>query len=221
MFPLYEAYGGRHFHEYGSLSLTESSPSQTFIEPLTVDQMKEYLSIPTEFEDERGDDEITLLIMGAREQAEILQNRDLVVKQFDLSMDRWLGYRIDLRAQLISVDLVQYKDSTGTVTTLTENVDYVVDTARSPGAIVPMYGQFWPRFTPWPSSAILIRFTCGVLPGSAFWNDAGARLKRGMKLLISAWFDNHLPFEKGLTAASEYPYAVTSCLSQGAVPRVR
>ena len=42
-----------------------------------------------------------------------------------------------------------------------------------------------------------------------------------MLLLISAWYNNRLPFEKGVGATNEYPYAVTSCLSYGALERAR
>jgi hypothetical protein len=42
-----------------------------------------------------------------------------------------------------------------------------------------------------------------------------------MLLLISAWYNNKLPFEKGAAATAEYPYAVTSCLSYGAQERAR
>jgi hypothetical protein len=49
----------------------------------------------------------------------------------------------------------------------------------------------------------------------------GARVRIGMKLLMSSWFNNRLPFEKGASATAEYPYAVTSCLSYGALRRAR
>jgi hypothetical protein len=68
---------------------------------------------------------------------------------------------------------------------------------------------------------LLIRFSSGYAPGFAFWSDAGARVRIGMKRLISSWFNNRLPFEKGMDAAAEYPYAVTSRLSYGALRRAR
>jgi hypothetical protein len=128
---------------------------------------------------------------------------------------------LELGAPLVSVDLVQYRDSTGAFTTMASGTDYIVDLARNPGVISPTFGHIFPLFMAWPSSAILVRFTSGVAPASVFWSDAGARIKVGMKLLISHWYNNRLPFEKGVGAAGEYPYAVTSCLSYGAIPRVR
>ncbi len=202
---------------YGNLDLTVSSPAQSFTEPLTLAEVKAFLEIPERSPtDEAEDAMLEGFISGAREQAEILQNRDLVEKQYDLSLD-YFGYCIELRRPLISVDLVQYRDNEGTVTALVEDTDYIVDLAR--GIIVPPYGKFWPVFTPWPTSAVLVRFTSGMSNADAFWNDAGARIKIGMKHLISAWFTHRLPFEIGPGVTNEYPYTVTQCLSAGAVPR--
>lgn len=225
----YGGYYGRypHFgihgeHLYGSLNLTVASPPQSFTEPLTLSEVKSYLKVPERSPmDEDEDNELLALISGAREQAEIMQGRDLVRKQWDLSHDHWPCHRIELRDPLISVDLVQRKDSSGVTTTLTENTDYIVDLAKHPGAITPPYGATWPAFVPWPSSALLFRFTSGYAPNDAFWNDAGGRIKNGMKLLISAWYNNRLPFEVGRVAALEYPYSVTSCLEFGALRNVR
>ena len=64
-----------------------------------------------------------------------MQGRTLSRKQWDLSLDYWPSYRIELREPLASVDLVRYRDSDGNYSMMTENTDYVVDTARQPGAI--------------------------------------------------------------------------------------
>lgn len=212
------------FDGWGSLNLTQQSPQQTFVEPLTVEEMYGYLKIPPRSPvDQYELDFITSLIQGAREQAEIAQNQDLVVKQWDLTYDYWMGYRIQMRAPLNSVDLVQYMDSEGNVTVLQEgpNADYIVDTSKHPGSISPPYNGTWPTFTPYPTSALLFRFTAGYSSADPFWRGAGARIKIGMRLLISAWYNNRLPFEKGMDAMAEYPYAVSSCLGHGAIVRAR
>lgn len=207
---------------YGSLNLTETSPPQSFIEPLSLETVKNFLKVPIVSPADTAEDaELSMFITAAREQAEILQGRDLVQKQWDLHQDYWPSYRIELRRPLVSVDLVQYKDSTGTVTTMTENTDYIVDTNKQPGLICPPYNGTWPTFAPWPSSSILIRFTSGYAPTSSFWSDTGARIKNGMLLLISSWYNQRLPFERGAGAIQEYPFAVTSCLSYGSLPNAR
>jgi uncharacterized phiE125 gp8 family phage protein len=207
---------------YGSLNLTETSPVQTFTEPLTLAQTKSYLNLPERSPvDTAEDDGILLLISGAREQAEILQGRDLVRKQWDMSLDYFLNYQIELRDPLVSVDLVQYKYSDATLAVLTENTDFIVDKKKHPGIITPYYNKVWPTFTAWPTSAVTIRFTSGFAASDAFWHDAGARVKNGMLLLISAWFNNRLPFELGSGVVDEYPYTVTASLSYGALSRAR
>lgn len=209
---------------YGSLNLTVQSPVQSFIEPLTNAEMYSYLKIPARSPIDQGEDDlITVFITAAREQAEILQGKDLVVKQWDLNHDYWPSYRIETRMPLRSVDLVQTKDSNGALTTLVEgpNADYIVDASKGPGIIAPPYNATWPTFTPWPTGALLFRFTSGYAHVDPFWRDAGARIKIGMKLLISDWYNKRLPFEKGATALDEYPYAVTSCLSHGSLVRAR
>src|ERR1700686_4119746 len=88
---------------FGSLSLTETSPPQSFSEILTLAEVKSYLRLPDRSPaDQAEDDELTSLIVAAREQAEIMQGRDLIRKQFDLSLDYWNNYRIELRDPLAS-----------------------------------------------------------------------------------------------------------------------
>jgi hypothetical protein len=207
---------------YSSLNLTDTSPQQSFVEPLDLDFVKDALKVPLRspadsFEDAR----ISMYISGAREQAEILQNRDLVRKQWDLSMDYWPSYRLEMRTPTISVDLLKYRDSNGDYTTMVEDTDYIVDVAKQPAIVAPPYNGTWPTFTPWPSSSILMRFTSGYSNTDPFWIGPGARIKTGMLLLISAWYNNLLPFEKGAGPAQEYPYTVTSCLTYGAQQRAR
>jgi uncharacterized phiE125 gp8 family phage protein len=207
---------------YGSLNLTETSPAQSFTEPLDLDTVKSFLKIPTRTPTDTFEDELLMsFISAAREQAEILQNRDLVVKQWDLNHDYWPSYRIEMRAPLKSVELVQTTDSNGIKTALTVNKDYIVDATKGPGVLAPPYNATWPTFTPWPSSAILIRFTSGYSSSNAWWKGAGSRIRTGMLQLISHWYNNRLPFERGAGATVEYPYAVTACLTYGSLVRAR
>lgn len=205
---------------YGTLTLLDSSPTGGFTEPLTVSEVRKYLGLPERSPDDA--DETALLeglIAGARAQAEQLQGRDLVRKHYELRHDAFWLTEIPLRAPLVAVTSVAYKDSDGTTTTLTENTDYIVDTSKQPGFICPVYGGSWPTFTAWPTSAVTIRFTSGYLDTDKFWIDAGRQIKTGMKLLISEWYNNRLPFEIGASAVQEYPYAVTALLSAGALLR--
>lgn len=209
------------FDRYGTLNLTVQSPVATFQEPLNLAEVADFLRIEAPEEDTAENNQLLAFIAGARNQAEILQEKDLIRKQWDLSFDYWPGYRIETKTPLVSVDLVQYKDSDGNVTALTEGVNYIVDNLKSPGIIMPPWNGTWPTFTPWPSSALLFRFTSGYACDDPFWAESGPLIKTGMKLLISHWFNNRIPFEVGAGAIAAYDYGVTSCLSYGAKVRAR
>jgi|SRR6185437_2480908 len=208
---------------YGTLNLTVASPPQAFTEPFSLAEAKSFLrlpSVPLPFTSQ--DDDLTAMIIAARVQAELAQCRDLVVKQYDLLLDYWPGFTIELRPDVRSVDLVQLKDSTGALRALVEGTDYVVDKSKRPGVITPPWNVVtWPVYTPWPSSSLLIRFTCGLASDDMFWSDTGATVKMGMRRLISEWFLNRLPLAMGKAAMEGYPDVITAALSYGAVPRVR
>lgn len=200
-----------------SINLTVSSPPQSFVEPLTRSEMKQYLQIEqTSPVDITDDDLIDSLISAAREVFEIEQGFDLVEKQYDLTLDCFDDYEIELRDMLVSVDLFRYRDSTGAYTTLAEDVDYIVDTAKRPGIVTPPYGVWWPTAALWPSSAVLIRFTAGLSATDAFWHQRGERIKTGMKILIKAWYIDEFPENE-----SGIPWASQVLMRFGSVPRVR
>lgn len=208
-----------NFDSYGTLRLTQTDPPQTFTEPLALDFVKNYLKLDAGLTSD--DDLISMFISAAREQAEVLQNRDLVRKQWDLSYDYWTAYRLRLRAPCVSVDQMQYSDLQGNVTQMVANRDYVVDLKKEPAVITPPWNRSWPSFTPLPSSAILVRFTSGYEASDPFWGGPGARVKAGMLLLINAWYENRIPFTPGARNDAEMPFAVTACLSYGALERTR
>lgn len=220
MYPTFGPFGSYGLlSAYGTPTLTESSPPQSWIEPLTTPEAGNFLKLPESvFNEPPISDELALLISQAREQAEIYQNCDLVRKQWDIVFDYWPPCVIELRAPLISVDLAQYRNSTGTVVPLIVNTDYIVDTSKRPGVIAEPYGKTWPSFTPWPTSALMFRYTSGYAPDSIWWSDAGARIKSLMKLLIADWFSNRTVNESAVGAV---PERIALALSQGAVPRVK
>lgn len=206
---------------YGSAQLTETSPPQSFSEPLTLTEVKAWLNIEQASPPNDEDDELLLsLIPAAREVAEMFQGRDLVRKQIDLVFDHWPATMIELGAPLVSVDLIRYRDSSGSYTTLTEETDFIVDIYKQPGIVTPAYGRSWPSFTPWPSSAVLIRFTSGYSITSAFWSDAGSRLKKGMLHLAADWYEERLSFNPG-QSTDLYPLKIRALLGSRSRPRVK
>lgn len=204
---------------YGSLQLTEASPAQSFAEPMALGELRHYLKLETPSPSDAEEDALlNTYITTAREVAEIFQGIDLISKQWDLHLDWFYEGEIELRQPLTSVDLINYKDSDGNTTAMTENTDYIVDLVR--GIVLPPYGLTWPNFTPWPSSAILCRFTSGYSTTHQFWSDTGKRILSGMKLLIALWYEERLPF-KELGNISEIPYGVQALLGFGAKHNIR
>lgn len=198
-----------------TLTLLSASPSAAFAEPLTAAEVEHFLGLTSlSPADSERDALIDGLIAGAREMAEVFQGRDLAQKQWELRLDSFEVTEIELRQPLINVELVQYTDSDGAATDLTESTDYIVDLYKA--TIRPPYGETWPSFTEWPTSAVLARFTSGYDPADAFWSDAGRRIKIGMKLLIADWYHNRLPRS---LSEEEVPAAIRALLSAGALPR--
>lgn len=197
-------------------TLTETSPPQSFTEPISLDEAKSFLKVPQRSPVDTGEDlDIQGMISTARNMAEGLQGRDLVQKQWDLVADYWPCGLLSLRAPLISVDLVQYRDSDGVYHELTEGPDYVVDAARQPGIIAPAFNQIWPSYTAWPAASLLVRFTSGYSAASAFWADDGHRIKLGMKRLVALYYSDRLP----LTVA-DLPEVTKDLLSFGSIKHV-
>jgi uncharacterized phiE125 gp8 family phage protein len=205
---------------YGSLTLAETSPVQSFTEPLTLSEVKKYLNLPERSPtDSAEDDMISGMITAAREEAETQQGRDLVEKQWDLSLD-YFPCEIRLRSPLQSVDLVKYKNSEGVETSLVANTDYIVDAAKQPGRLIPVYSGSWPSFTAWPSSAVTVRYTSGYSPASVFWSDSGKRIRQGMLMLISEWFNNRMQDYYDLSVgAVAAPQRILTLLRTGRLER--
>ena len=175
---------------------TVTSPPQSPTEPLTLAEVKAVLAIPDA--DTTKDSMIELYIVAARQLGETRQGRDLVGKQWDLTMDCFPCV-IQTRDNLSTVDLLRYRDSDGDYTTLAEGTDYIVDTVQ--GLVMPPYSESWPSFTPWPSSAVLCRYT--VAPPTI-----DEEIKLGMKFAISLWYNNRIPAELGASAVQQYPFCL-------------
>jgi hypothetical protein len=189
-------------------TLTLTSPQQTFSEPLSLSEAREFCEIPDA--DTTRDTLLSAYIVAAREVAEMRQGRDLVAKQWDLSLNYLPGEFIQLPENTSSVDLFRYRDSSGAYTTLVEGTDYLFDTSAF--LLTPPYNENWPDFTPWPSSAVLIRHT--VTPPAV-----SEMVKMGMRYLISQWYFNRIPAELGASNVQHYPYCL-ALLDYGKVEAV-
>ena len=127
-------------------------------ELLSADEVKLHLRI--EQEETVEDSLLTRLIAAARRQAEAFTGRALITQTWDMDLDGFLSWEIDIpRPPLQSVESVGYMDVAGVVHTLPAS-SYRVDAKRTPGRITPTYGQAWPA-TRDVTSAVGVRFVAG------------------------------------------------------------
>ncbi len=178
-------------------------------EPLTLEEVKSYLRV----EGDEDNADLVERIVAAREIAEDVNGHIYGVKGFELSLDAFPDGPLQLKAPLVSVESVSYKDSAGQDHSLTAGIDFIVDTKKEPGIILPTYGKTWPSFTPWPSSSVTVQFTAGYTT-----DECPESIQQGMLLLISAWNEGRIPFEVG-HIVNELPYAVTALFTHNQLPR--
>lgn len=207
----------------GILTPTATSPPQSFSEPLSIEEMQQFLRLPI-YSPADAESELLLdaMIRAARSLAETerYQGRDIAGRQWDLTLDTFPpGGEIELRRELESVDLFTYKDSGGTTRALVENTDYFVDTVR--GLVTTLPSGTWPAAMLWPTSAILIRHTTK--------DYIEEEVRHGLKLLVAQWYEGRLPFDAqanishsaaNAQAPTTLPFAVELLLKMGGVKKV-
>lgn len=207
-------------------NLSSTSPAQVPDEPLTVADAKAFLRLRDGIEpDDTEDALIGRMCAAARRAAEFIQARDLVMCQREMTARYWPDYFIELRTPLVSVDLVQKRDSTGTTSDLSAVTDYAVDFKARIPLLFPRPDsngnyQHWPHFKPWPSSAVLIRVTSGMAPNDQWWANEGDHVLQGMRYLVHHFFNNRDAFNRGIGNIEEFPFTVTQLLSFGSIARV-
>lgn len=210
-------------------NLTLLMPPQA--EPLTLEEIKKYLRID-DITDDLEDDYLRSLIVLAREYCEDYQHRAYITQTWELTLqefpstydDKLNAYQIENvieipKGKLQKINSITYKDINGEVTTMTENVDYIVSTRGMLGKVCPPYGRIFPCIPLWPLDPIVINFTCG-------FGDSGLkvpeRIKQAMKLLISHWYDNRAVISelRGVNPSEEINFTVSALLSLDKIPIV-
>lgn len=158
--------------------------TQPTVEPVTLAEMKQYLKIPLDIEDEQEDDDIESLITSAREAAEkhckrafITQQWDMILDEFEAEMEIPLG-KLQTIDEIYSRDL-EYVESEVASTA------YFVDTISDPG-IVLFKRSYSPPVTA-RKSGWRIQFTCGY--GDAA-TDLPKTLITAIKRIAAYWYEN-------------------------------
>ena len=150
-------------------------------EPVSKAEAKAHLRVDHDADDFL----IDALAAAARQYAEDLTGRGLVRRTYDLFLDAFPRWTVELpRPPVDSVTTVKYLDTAGAQQTLAAS-KYVVDAKSSPGRVTPAWGESWPA-TRAQVNAVEIRFVAGHANATV----VSPKVKLGIKLLISTWYDN-------------------------------
>lgn len=173
------------------------------LEPVTLDQIRDHLRI--DVTDEDG--ELEEIISDSREALESEYEMGFITQTWDFFMDgfpnpwglgnglwrpqmgrdynSWIGAIVLGRRPVQSVTSIKYVDSSGTITTLVANTDYVLD---APGArVVPAFGKAWPAVTLQPVNGVQIRVVLGYGTTAA---SVPRPVRRSMRLMCGHFYEN-------------------------------
>lgn len=186
-------------------------------EPISLSDAKGHLRV-----DHAEDDQLILRqLKAARRYVEDAIGWALLAQTFDQYWDSWpFGNRpLELLRQPIqSVTFVQYTDSTGAVTTLTANTDYIVDLWGDPPRIAPAFGKLWPGAALAPLNAINARYVAGYATAA----DVHDELVHAVYMLLAHWYDNRSDVEvDARVRALEVPRTVDDILAKFNPPLMR
>ncbi|GAB6174502.1 head-tail connector protein [Paradesulfitobacterium aromaticivorans] len=189
------------------MNLVLVKPSAT--EPLSLTELRSYLRLDDGLTD---DAYLEALITAAREYCESFQNRAFITQTWQLSFHYWPAEVIQIPSgNLQKINSIGYKNSSGGITTLTENTHYVVSNRGVLGTVAPVFGQPWPPFVPWPLDAVVIEFACGYGDTA---DSVPEKVKQAMKLLVSHWYENRIPLSETGQVPGEIAFTVSAILWQ-------
>lgn len=191
-----------------SWSLRQIAPPST--ELLTLAQAKAQSRV--DFTDE--DDYITSLTIAARASVEEYLSRSLITQTWVLGLPAFpYSDRILLpRGPVQSVTSVKYTDSALVERTLTEGVDYLVDTYEELAEIVLPFGKVWPTAVLSTKRPVVIQFVAG------YGDDASQvppQIILAANQLVGDWYTNReaISISRTASAVVELPNAYKALLA--------
>lgn len=177
------------------------------IEPLTAADMRAFLRIDLTDEDAL----LTELISSARQFIEDICNRAFITQTLKLTLPSWPA--CDLvrlpRAPLISVNSIQYRDSSGQTVTLADSLYYVA-TSREPGSITFASDFSWPLLLNGHPEAIEITYRAGY--GAAAEN-VPSDARHLIKFLVAHFYETREPVNVG-NIVNELPFALQAMINK-------
>jgi len=174
-------------------------------EPVLTADFKTWARIDT-------DDDNTLiasLLTAARRYCENAVRRQFIDATWIYTIDEWPANDVIQLPfpPLDSITTLKYYNTAGTLTTLTKDTDYTVDTYTEPGRVFPCYGKSWPSLRGYERD-IEITFKAGY--GTA-GTDVPADILTAIKLLAAHWYEHRENVVIGATVA-DMPDAAAALL---------
>lgn len=150
----------------------------TITEPLSLNEIKKYLRIDSSFTED--DSDLQSFITVARDHIEQgILNRSVVIKDFEMTIERFENEIEIPIIPLIGVNSITYKDIEGVTHTLDPS-NYIVNTDYEPGSVTL---KSIPTFEAYQKAPIKIRFKAG-------YDNPPEVCKQAIKLLVSHMYDN-------------------------------
>lgn len=152
------------------------------VEPVALAAVKAHLRVDHDLDDAL----IGSYISAAREQAENILQRTLISSQWRATFPKFLNDGLPLRkADVMSVESVQYVDSAGTIQTLAPS-DYRVIKSRAPALLRPGFNKNFPNTYSDPE-AVIVTYTAGY---GAAADAVPAPIKQWIMLRVGDLYEN-------------------------------
>lgn len=149
-------------------------------EPLDVEEVNRHLRTSDE------DEIVTGLITTARLSAERYLNRSLITQTWKAYFDDWCDEMLLPFPRLQSVTSVEYYNTSGVLTTLSESSYYWVVKTTEPGKIVKKYSAVYPDVQEGRPDAIIVTYVSGYGNAGQVPDD----IKHAMKVLIADYYEH-------------------------------
>lgn len=196
------------------------------IEPLTLDEAREFLRISP---DEHSEDAlIAAMIYAARITLEAATNRAFITQTWQMGLDgfwtvtprRWVAgldafwgvIRLP-KSPTQSVTSIQYVDTAGNTQTLATSF-YQVDLLTKPARIAPAFGIVWPPIRP-VFNSVLITFKAGYGDQR---DSIPEPLRIAMRILVSTMWENRESFVVGVMPSELLPFGVAQLIANHRIP---
>lgn len=180
-------------------------------EPITIDEVKEYLKLESDFTDE--DNLINSLIIAARIFVENRTGKSLIKQVRTQYMDEFgycdavnILYGPLLDVSGTTIRSVKYYDTNDTLQTMSASDYWIDSTSDIPRVVVK---NSWPSLKSRPN-AVQIEFNAGY---GADGDSIPADIKNAMWLYIAHFYENRVPEVVGVTVG-KFSFTIDALLAQ-------